>query len=132
MQFWQSDKSFSCPITGNDPKKSPQKMQKLFEKNFFKLFPCTGRKQLESTADFFRTASRNNSARNSRKQQFVGFAKDLHPKVSIETENPVLTTPLLFFRELVKKFAQCPKIKKKSEIKLFFVKVLFWTCKMQF
>ena len=92
--------------------KSPQKMQKLFEKISFKLFPWRGRKQLESPADFFRTGSRNNSARNSRKQKFIGFAKDLHPNVSIETENPVLTTPLLFFRELVKKFAQCPKIKK--------------------
>ena len=49
------------------------------------------------------------------KDQFVGFAKDLHPKVSIEIENPVLTTPLLFLRDLLKKSAQCPKMKKKKQ-----------------
>ena len=47
--------------------KSPQKMQKLFRKIFFKKFPWRCRKQLESPADFFRTASRNTSARYSRK-----------------------------------------------------------------
>ena len=36
-----------------------------------------------------------------------------------------------FLQELVKKIAQCPKMKKKLEIKLFFVKMLFWTRRMQ-
>ena len=80
MQFWQSDKNFSCPITVNDPKKSPKKMQKLFEKFFVKLFPWRARKQLESPADFFRTASRNNSARNSRKRSICRFCKRLAPE----------------------------------------------------
>ena len=62
---------------------------------------------------------------------FVSFLKEFHPKNSIETENPVLTTPLLFLPELVKKIAQCPKMKKKLEIKLFFVKMLFWTRRKQ-
>ena len=104
--------NFSCSITGNYPIKSPQKMQKLFKTIFFKLFPWRGRKQLESPADFFSTASRTFSARYSKKLQFVSFAKNFHPKVSIETENPVLTTRLLFLRNLVKKIAQCPKMKK--------------------
>ena len=105
--------NFSCSITGNDLKKGPQKLQKLFKNIFFKKFPRRRWKQHESPANVFRTASRKISTRNSRKKQFVGFAKDLHPKVSIETENPVLTTPLLFLREFVKKIAQCPKMKKK-------------------
>ena len=104
--------NFSCSITGNYPIKSPQKMQKLFKTIFFKLFPWRGRKQLESPADFFSTASRTFSARYSKKLQFVSFAKNFHPKVSIEIENPVLTTRLLFLRNLVKKIAQCPKMKK--------------------
>ena len=88
--------NFSCSITGNYPIKSPQKMQKLFKTIFFKLFPWRGRKQLESPADFFSTASRTFSARYSKKLQFVSFAKNFHPKAPIETENPVLTTRLLF------------------------------------
>ena len=103
---------FSCWITGNDPKNVPQKMQKRFKNIVFKLFPWRCRKQLESPADFFRTASRKFSTRYSKKEHFVIFAKKFHPKVSIETENPVLTTPLIFLRELVKKIAQCPKMKK--------------------
>ena len=49
--------NFSCSITENDLKKGPQKMQKLFKNFFFKKFPWRGRKQLESPADFFSTAS---------------------------------------------------------------------------
>ena len=37
-----------------------------------------------------------------------------------------------FLRELVKKISQCPKWKKKLEIKLFLVKMLPWTLRMQF
>ena len=118
--------NFSCSITGKYPKKSLQKMQKLFKNISFKLFPWRGRKQLESLADFFRTASRKFSTRYSKTEQSVSFAKNFHPKVSNETENPVLTTPLLFLRELVKKIAQCPKMKKNLEIKLFFVKMFFF------
>ena len=59
--------NFSCSITGNDLKKGPQKMQKLFKNIFFKKFPWRRRKQHESPADFFRTASCNIYARNSRK-----------------------------------------------------------------
>ena len=33
MQFWQSDKGFSCPITGNDPKKVHKRC-----KNYSKKF----------------------------------------------------------------------------------------------
>ena len=112
--------------------KSSTKMQKLFTNVFFKLFPWRGRKQLESLADFFRTASRKFSARYSEKEQFVIFRKKFHPKVSIETENPVLTTPLLFLRKMVKKLLSVQKWEKKLEIKLFFVKMSFWTRKMQF
>ena len=83
-------------------KKSPQKMQELFEKLFFKKFPWRGRKQLESSADFFRTASRKFSIRYS-KEQIVNFAKNFHPKVSTETENPVSTTPLLCFARIGQK-----------------------------
>ena len=111
--------------------KKSTKSAKTFQKIFFKKLPRRCRKQLESHADFFRTASRNIFARNSRKKPFVGFAKDLPPKVSIETENPVLTTPLLFLRGLVKKIAQCPKWRK-IEIKLCFVKMLTWTRRIQF
>ena len=42
--------NFSRSITGNDPKKGPQKMQKLFKSFFFKKFPWRCRKQLESPA----------------------------------------------------------------------------------
>ena len=123
--------NFSCSITGNDLKKSPQQMQKLFKKIFFKKFPRRGRKQLESHTDLFRTASQKFSARSSEKQQFVSFSENFHPKISFESENPVLTTRRLFLRELKKK-SVCPKMKKNLEIKLFFVKMLFWTRKMQF
>ena len=55
--------NFSRSITGNDLKKGPQKMQKLFKSFFFKKFPWRGRKRLESPADFFADSSRNFSAR---------------------------------------------------------------------
>ena len=123
--------NFSCSITGNYPKKSPQKMQKLFETFFFKLFPWRGRKQLESSADFFFDSQPNIFCSIFKKTTNVSFAKNFHPKASIETANTVLTTRLLFLRNLVKKIAQCPKMKKKLEIKVFFVKMLFWTRKLQ-
>ena len=100
-------------------------MPKLFQNIFFKKFPWRGRKQLESRAGFFRTASRKFSTRYSKTEQCVSFAKNFHPKVSNETENPVLTTPLLFLRELIKKSLSVQKWKKKSERKLFFVKMFF-------
>ena len=58
--------NFSCPITGNDLKKNPQNC-KNFKKSFFKMFSRRGRKQLESRADLFRTASQKFSARCSKK-----------------------------------------------------------------
>ena len=110
--------NFSCSITGNYPIKSPQKMQKLS-----KLFSSNcSHGEVESPADFFSRGSRIFSARYSKKLHFVSFAKNFHPTASIETENPVLTTRLLFLRDLVKKIAQCPKRKKKLETKVFFVK----------
>ena len=57
--------------------------------------------------------------------------KNFHTKVSIETENPVLTTPLLFFARIGQKNRSVSKNEKKLEIKLFFVKMLFWTRRMQ-
>ena len=111
--------NFSCSITGNYPKKSPQKMQKLFKTIFFKLFPWSGRKPRWF---FFREAAEYFLLDIQKKLHFVSFAKNFHPKASIETENPVLTTRLLFLRDLVKKIAQCPKRKKKLETKVFFVK----------
>ena len=50
--------NFCRSITENDLKKGPQEMQKLFKNFFFKKFPWRGRKQLESPADSFSTASR--------------------------------------------------------------------------
>ena len=67
-----------------------------------------------------------------RKKQFVSFAKNFHPKVFVEIENQVMTTPSFLFQELVKEVARCPKLKKKIEINLFFVEMLPWTRKMQF
>ena len=43
-----------------------------------------------------------------------------------------MTTRRLFLRELVKKISVCPKKKKKLEKKLFFVKNLLWTRRLQF
>ena len=54
---WSFDrpaKIFCCSITGNDPKKSPQKLHKLFKNIFIKKFPWRRRKQHESPAYFFR------------------------------------------------------------------------------
>ena len=75
------------------------------------MFQWRIRKQLESPADFYRQLAELFPLDIQKKQQFVIWAKNFHPKVSIETENPFLTTPLLFFRELVKNIAQCPKMK---------------------
>ena len=126
--------NFSCSITGNYPIKSPQKMQKLFKTFFFKLFPWRGRKQLESPADFFFDSQPNFSARYSKKYQFVSFAKKTFTrKFPLKPRIQFWQPGSFFLRNLVKKIAQCPKLKKKRlEIKLFFVKMLFWTRRMQF
>ena len=128
MQFWQSGQSFPAQL----PEIIRKKVHKRC-KNFSKLFSSNcSHGEVESPADFFSRASRTFSARYSKKLQFVSFAKNFHPKVSIETENPVLTTRLLFCEFWSQKMAQCPKMKKKLEIKVFFVEKLFWTRRMQF
>ena len=77
-------------------------MQKLFKNIFLKKFPWRGRKQLESPADF--SDSQPKIFRSIfKKKQFRVFAQNFHPKVSIETEIPVLTTPLLFCENWSKK-----------------------------
>ena len=102
MQFWQADQTFPAQLP-EMIRKSPQKIQKLFKNFFFGKFPWRGRKPLGKPADFFWTASRKFSTGFSKKEQFLGFPKDFHLKVSIETENLVLTTPLLFCENWSKK-----------------------------
>ena len=124
--------NFSCSITGNYPIKSPQKMQKLFKTIFFKLFPRSGRKQLESPADFFwqppelfpLDIQRRTLCKFCKKFSFENF----HWNRESSFDNPAT----FFLQNLVKKIAQCPKMKKKLKIKVFFVKVLFWIRRMQF
>ena len=84
-------------------KKSPQKVQKFFKISFFKMFLWRGRKQLESPADFFFDSQPKSFQSIFKKITICKFCKKTHPKVSIETENSVLTTPLLFFARIGQK-----------------------------
>ena len=124
--------NFSCSITGNYPIKSPQKMQKLFKTIFFKLFPWRGRKQLESPADFFFDSQPNIFCSIFKKTTICKFCKNLSPESFHWNRESSFDNPATFLRNLVKKIAQCPKMKKKLEIKVFFVEMLFWTGRMQF
>ena len=106
-------------------------MQKLFKFFFCKIFLWRIKKQLESPADFFLDIRPKFFRSIFKNYHFVSFLKDFHPKVSIETENPILTTQF-FFELMVKKIAQCPKMKKKIVTKLLFVIMFPWTFRMQF
>ena len=102
--------NFSCSITGNYPKKSPQKMQKLFKTFFFKFFPWRARKPRW----FFFESQPNIFCSIFKKTALCKFCKNFHPKASIETENPVLTTRLLFFAKFGQKNCSVSKIEKKN------------------
>ena len=131
MQFWQAGQTFPAQLPQLIRKKSA-KMQKLFKCVFCKMFLWRIRKQLESPADFLLDSRPKFFRSIFKNQHFVSFLKDFHPKVSIETENPILTTQLIFFELLVKKIAHCPKMKKKIVTKLLFIIMLPWTFRMQF
>ena len=104
----------SCSITGNDLKKSPQKVQKFFKFIFFKMFLWRGRKQLEGPDDFFFDKQPNFFRSIFKKCQFVSFANKIHLKVSVEPENSVLTTPLLFIARIGQKNRSVSKNEKKN------------------
>ena len=122
---------FYCSITRNDPKKVNERCKFSWKIFSSKCSYGEVESSLKAPPIFFRQPA-DFSRSIFKKEWFVSFLKDFHPEVSFETENPNLTTPLLFLRELVKKLAQCPKMKKNLEIKLFFVKMLPWTPRMQF
>ena len=92
-------------------KKSPQKMQKLFKIIFFKMFLWRGRKQLESPACFFRQPAELFQL-DFQKITVCKFSKRISRENFHWNWESSLTTPLVFFRELVKNIAQCPKKKK--------------------
>ena len=124
--------NFSCSITGNDLKKSPQKMQKLFRKFSSKSYQGEVESSLKATLTCFGRPTENFPL-NIQKMKVCKFCKEVSPtKVSFKTGNPVLRTRWLFLQELVKKIRCVQRWKKKLELKLFFVKMLFWTRKMQF
>ena len=88
-------------------------------KKFSKIFSAkNSHGELESSfkapLTSFSTASRIISARYSEKKHFISFLKDFHPKVSVETENPVLTTPLNFVSNFGQK--NCPVSKNEKKI----------------
>ena len=130
MKFWQASQTFPAQLPKLIRKKST-KMQKLFKFFFCKMFLWRIRKQLESPADFFLDSRPKFFRSIFKNYHFVSFLKDFHPKVSIETENPLLPTPLNIFQISVKKTAQCPKMKKIAT-KLLFVITFPWTIRMQF
>ena len=77
----------------NLSEKSQQKMQKLFKNFFFKLIQWGVRKQLQSLADPLPTVRPKFSARfsNGINKLYFFQRKEIHPRVSFETEIPVLT-----------------------------------------
>ena len=123
--------NFSCSITGNDPKKGPQKLQKLFKNVFFKKFPWRRRKQHESPAYFFRQPAELFPL-DFQKLLVCKFSKRVSPeKFHWNWESSFDNSATFFARIGQKKSLSVQKWKKKLEIKLFFVKMLFWTRRKQ-
>ena len=112
--------------------KKSTKNAKTFQKICFKKLPRRSRKQLESHVDLFRTASRNNSARNSRKRSICRFCKRLAPEsLHWNWESSFDNSATFFCENWSKKLLSVQKWRK-IEIKLFFVKMLPWTRRIQF
>ena len=114
--------NFSCSITGNYPKKSPQRMQKLFEAIFFKLFPWRGRKQLESPADFFFVSQPNFFCSIFKKTTICKVCKKLSPESFHWNRESSFDNPATFLARFGQKIRSVSKKEKKIETKVFFVK----------
>ena len=101
MQFWQAGQIFRAQLPELIWKKVHKKC-----KNFSKVFfsKCSyGEVESSLKAPLIFLHSRPKFFRSLFKKKFLGFARDFHPKVSLETENPILAPPPIFFRESVKK-----------------------------
>ena len=95
MQFWETGQTFAAQL----PEVFPKKVHKRC-KNFSKTFSSTCSHGevasiLQDPLTFYGQPAESFPL-DIKKKQSVSFAKNFHPKFSIETENPVSTNPLAF------------------------------------
>ena len=120
MQFWQAGQT----VTAQLPEMIRKKINEIanyLKKNFFKMFPWRGRKQLESPAGFFFDSQPNFYRSIFKKITNCKFSKRFSPEVSFENENPVLMKTPRFCLQNHDNFSL--KVRKRLEEKLFRKKV---------
>ena len=123
--------NFSCSITGNDLKKSPQKMQKLSKKVSSKCSQGEVESSLKAPLTFFGQPDEIFAPEIQEKTN-CRFCKRLAPESIHWNWESSFDNSVTFFARIGQKNCSVSKNEKKIEKKLFFVKMLPWTRRMQF
>ena len=131
MQFWQTDRTFPAQLREMIWKNVHKSC-----KNFSKLFSSeSSHGDVESSMKARRTffgEPAESFPLDIQTKTICKFCKKLSPESFHWNWEFSFDNSATFLARIGQKNSLCPKMKKKLELKLFFVKMLFWTRKMQF